>query len=112
MQDSMLLLANTRQSPLQPILQIDHRNGWVMPLLRGTCRVRFALGSLAFMATALVAPLRQAVGQNATAAVLAHPSAVLWTDPGDIGQRNLFYGPGGEEGQPKGALTFLKEHMG
>ena len=34
---------------------------------------------------------------------------ILWTDPGDIKSRNLFYGPGGQEDQPKLPVTFLKE---
>ena len=32
---------------------------------------------------------------------------ILWTDPGDIRSKNLFYGPGGQEEQPKRAFTFL-----
>jgi hypothetical protein len=35
--------------------------------------------------------------------------SILWTDPGDIKSRDLFYGPGGQEGQPKLPVTFLKE---
>jgi hypothetical protein len=35
--------------------------------------------------------------------------AVLWRRPADIASRNLFYGPGGEERQPHGPFTFLKE---
>lgn len=34
---------------------------------------------------------------------------IIWTDPGDIKSKNLFYGPGGEEDQPKLPVTFLKE---
>ena len=36
-----------------------------------------------------------------------HP--VLWQDPGDIAQRDLFYGQGGEKGQPKPPFVFLTE---
>jgi hypothetical protein len=32
---------------------------------------------------------------------------VLWTDPGDIAQKNLFYGSGGENGQPSPPFKFL-----
>jgi hypothetical protein len=35
--------------------------------------------------------------------------AVLWRNPADIASRNLFYGPGGAEQQPRGTFTFLKE---
>jgi hypothetical protein len=38
-------------------------------------------------------------------------SAVLWREPTDIGSRNLFYGPGGEEHQPKGPFTFVEEDL-
>ncbi|WP_051669587.1 hypothetical protein [Bryobacter aggregatus] len=38
---------------------------------------------------------------------------VLWIDPSDIASRNLFFGPGGEQHQPREPFTFLKEdHSG
>ena len=37
---------------------------------------------------------------------------ILWTDPGDIKSKNLFYGPGGEQDQPKLPVTFIKEDLG
>lgn len=37
--------------------------------------------------------------------------AVLWREPNDIQSRNLFYGPGGQEHQPKGKLHFIEENM-
>jgi hypothetical protein len=36
---------------------------------------------------------------------------VLWTDPGNIAERDLFYGQGGEKHQPKPPFTFLREDM-
>ena len=36
-------------------------------------------------------------------------SAVIWHEPTDIASRDLFYGPGGKDGLPKGKLTFIKE---
>jgi hypothetical protein len=36
---------------------------------------------------------------------------VLWREPTDITSRNLLYGPGGVEHQPKGPFTFLKEDL-
>ncbi len=36
-------------------------------------------------------------------------TAVLWTDPGDIRSRDLFYGPGGEDGQPQPPFQFVAE---
>lgn len=38
-------------------------------------------------------------------------SAVLWREPIDIRSRNLFYGPGGEQDQPKGPFTFVEEDL-
>ena len=38
-------------------------------------------------------------------------TTVLWTDPGDIKSRDLFYGIGGKKNQPEGAVTFDKEDM-
>jgi hypothetical protein len=37
--------------------------------------------------------------------------AALWTDPGDIKSRDLFYGCGGKEHQPKGKLKFVQEQL-
>lgn len=37
------------------------------------------------------------------------PQALLWRDPGHIGSRNLFYGPGSEELAPVAPFTFLEE---
>src|SRR6266478_6526249 len=37
--------------------------------------------------------------------------AVLWRDPTDIASRNLFYGPGAKEHQPRGSFTFVKEDL-
>ena len=35
----------------------------------------------------------------------------LWSEPADIATRNLYYGPGGEEHQPKGSFTFVEEDL-
>ncbi len=35
--------------------------------------------------------------------------AVVWTDPGDIPSRDLFYGPGGKDGQPQPPYRFESE---
>lgn len=34
---------------------------------------------------------------------------ILWSDPGDIKSRDLYYGVGGKENQPHSPLTFIKE---
>jgi hypothetical protein len=36
-------------------------------------------------------------------------TGVLWIDPGDIGSRNLYYGPGGTDNEPQLPVKFLKE---
>jgi hypothetical protein len=33
----------------------------------------------------------------------------LWQEPADIASRDLYYGPGGRDHQPRGPFTFLKE---
>lgn len=38
-------------------------------------------------------------------------NAVLWTDPGDIRSRNLYWGPGGEKRQPQPPFEFLHEDL-
>src|SRR5215467_1176042 len=38
---------------------------------------------------------------------------VLWQDPGDIGSRDLFYGPGGQQMQPDlSRVTFIRDETG
>ena len=39
----------------------------------------------------------------------ADPPQVLWTDPGPITSRDLFWGPGSEARAPKGPFTFVEE---
>ena len=52
-------------------------------------------------------PLRaQARPENAAA-----PQSVLWTDPGDIHSRDLFWGPGGKDHQPVIPVEFLSEDL-
>jgi hypothetical protein len=47
--------------------------------------------------------------QPVRASEIHHP--VLWHDPGDIASKNLLYGPGGGEGQPKPPFVFVDEDM-
>src|SRR5438128_4497577 len=46
-----------------------------------------------------------------SAATKAVGNAVLWTDPGDIRSLNLYFGPGGEDGQPQEPVEFQEEDM-
>ena len=46
----------------------------------------------------------------AAAATTERPT--IWVEPSDIKARNLYYGPGGEDGQPRPPLTFVKEDDG
>lgn len=38
-------------------------------------------------------------------------SALLWRAPEDISSRNLYYGAGGAENRPRGAMTFVEEDL-
>ena len=38
-------------------------------------------------------------------------TAVLWTDPGDVRSRDLYWGPGGKEHQPQPPVEFLQEDL-
>jgi len=38
-------------------------------------------------------------------------TAILWREPADIASRNLVYGVGGEEHQPRGPFTFVEEDL-
>src|SRR5262249_45506490 len=39
-------------------------------------------------------------------------SNLVWTEPRDIGSRDLFHGPGGAQRRPSGPMTFLEEDTG
>jgi hypothetical protein len=42
----------------------------------------------------------------------SHPVLTeLWREPKNIGSENLFYGPGGQEHEPHGPFTFVKEDL-
>lgn len=63
---------------------------------------------LVSMVVCVMAAAPAAIAQEKSAT--AEPRApVLWTDPGDIGSRDLFYGPGGKDGQPRGPFQFAGE---
>jgi hypothetical protein len=55
------------------------------------------------------APLLSSAQQFSPVATVTASSPTLWIEPADIKTRNLYYGPGGEEGQPREPLTFVKE---
>lgn len=74
------------------------------------CRQRVSL--LVLAVTVALFPLLAMCQMSAAAAAIAHPNAILWKEPADIASRNLYYGPGGTEDQPKEPLHFLKEDMG
>ena len=42
----------------------------------------------------------------------APANTLIWTDPGDVAHKNLFYGVGGEKHQPNPPLTYGKEDNG
>ena len=39
-------------------------------------------------------------------------NSVLWSNPGSISTRNLFYGPGGKDDEPQGPISFVDEDRG
>ena len=78
-------------------------------------RLRFALAWVLALGLATCAPqlaAGQAYAANAASPVVTHPNAILWTDPLNIKERNLYYGPGGEAGMPREPFTFVKEDKG
>lgn len=62
--------------------------------------------SLLLVAIAFSAPAAAQDGANSPAIA---QRAVLWTDPGDIKSRDLFYGPGGKEHVPQLPVRFAVE---
>ena len=73
---------------------------------------RFALVCVFTLAMATSAPqlaVAQAYAVGSAPSVATRPNAILWIDPLDLRERNLYYGPGGEHGVPSGPFTFVKE---
>jgi hypothetical protein len=71
------------------------------------------LASMTFSAATAQAQKPKEQGKQETAVEMARAAEpVFWVDPGDIRSKNLFYGPGGKEGQPKLPLKYLKEDKG
>ena len=67
---------------------------------------------LAFVISALPSYTETPKSGKPRAAELGHgANAVLWQDPIDITSRNLFYGSGGEDHQPRGPFTFIQEDL-
>jgi hypothetical protein len=73
--------------------------------------------AVAFVLAGCLTPLAQAQSPSATAVSAATVTAagdgtpVLWRDPTDVASRDLRYGPGGEEHQPHGPFTFVREDL-
>lgn len=55
-----------------------------------------------------VLAVQPALGQRQELAS-ARAAAVLWTDPGAIKSRDLYWGPGRKQHQPRGPIRFVKE---
>src|SRR5579864_6920801 len=66
---------------------------------------------LAFAAASVCAPKKSATETPDRGKITGQVQAVLWRDPTNIVSRNLFYGPGGANHQPRGPFTFIKEDL-
>ncbi len=78
-------------------------------LSRGPRRVAITLVTAAVMSIAGADLAAQTAG---TAGVSGDPRAVLWTDPGPIASRDLFWGAGSADRAPQGPFTFVEEDAG
>src|SRR6185312_13157518 len=67
------------------------------------------IGLCLFLAVAINLSASTQEQQKAKSNSLHNQPAVIWADPGDIGKKDLFAGPGGEKHQPKLPVTFVKE---
>jgi hypothetical protein len=66
---------------------------------------------LAMFLMAISPSVAQEAGRDGKNSNAGAREPVLWVDPGDIRSRNLFWGPGGEERQPKLPVQFQQEDM-
>jgi hypothetical protein len=81
--------------------------------LRAACLVA-AIGVSVLAQTGPVDVPSARSGQEPRAKAQIPPGAhaVLWSDPGDIASRDLFYGTGGEANRPRGSVfAFIKEDL-
>ncbi|PYV46901.1 MAG: hypothetical protein DMG94_08225, partial [Acidobacteria bacterium] len=63
--------------------------------------------TLALPVTVLLLSIQFSLGQDRGIAT----TPILWTDPGDIRSRDLFWGSGGEDHQPALPVEFLSEDL-
>ena len=52
------------------------------------------------------------LGTSGAAETIANFAKSLWREPVDISSKNLYYGIGGEENQPRAPYTFVEEDLG
>jgi len=67
----------------------------------------FALTILSFPS----AGHENAIPNTRRAEVTVTKTEMLWRDPVDISSRDLYYGPGGKDHEPRGGFTFVKEDL-
>src|SRR5215510_2016280 len=67
-------------------------------------RIILSVGALSLLLTTPVYPAKRTPTP-------VNKAAVLWRQPSDIRTRNLFYGPGGQAGQPRAPFSFVKEDL-
>jgi len=60
---------------------------------------------------AMVILLAGTLGFGGDRLVRASRQPILWRDPGAIASRNVFYGPGGRDHQPRPPFRFVKEDL-
>src|SRR5215212_4965370 len=75
-----------------------------------TKMIAFLVITLLLTVSASSAKTRKAQKENAARTVKTR--AVLWRQPHDIASRDLFHGPGGKSGQPRGRFRFIEEDKG
>jgi hypothetical protein len=74
--------------------------------------MRKLFNSLVVTLVLAVAPTLSTAQSFKDPTVATTRAPVIWTDPGDIRSRDLFYGPGGKEHQPKLPFAFVDEEKG
>jgi hypothetical protein len=68
--------------------------------------------AMASLGLGLVASNVSAQTQPVGTTGAADPARVLWSDPGQVASRDLFWGPGSDARAPKTPFTFVKEETG
>src|SRR5260370_1531611 len=76
---------------------------------RQRLRLRWTSAMFTLLCLLMPLPLIAKTNKESRAESKKDATPILWSNPGDIASRDLFYGPGGQAHEPNTRYTFVKE---